>query len=77
MAPTFVWNIMLKARGAVRLPGSPVAGEGIRGISSGVASVMSRIATGARAPWMAFLRLKLSAAVWRSPTVFSLSRPET
>jgi hypothetical protein len=42
MAPTLVWNIMLNERGAVRLPGSPVAGEGMRAISSGLASVMSR-----------------------------------
>ncbi len=33
--------------------------------------------TGARAPWMAFLRLNASAAVCRSPTVLSLSRAET
>ena len=35
IAPTFVWNIMLNARGGVRLPGSPVAGEGMSAISSG------------------------------------------
>ena len=77
MAPTFVWNIMLNERGAVRLPGSPVAGDGISAISSSRASVMSLATTGARVPWIAFLRLKASAAVWRSPAVFSLSRAET
>ena len=68
---------MLKARGAVRLPGSPVAGEGMNVISAGCASVMSLAATGASVPWMAFLRLNASAAVWSWPTVFSLSRAET
>jgi hypothetical protein len=42
MAPTFVWNIMLNERASVREPGSPVAGDGMRGISSGFASVKSR-----------------------------------
>ena len=28
---TWVWNMRLKARGSVREPGSPVAGEGIFG----------------------------------------------
>jgi hypothetical protein len=28
-APTEVWNMRLKSRGAVRAPGVPVSGEGI------------------------------------------------
>ena len=68
---------MLNERGAVRLPGSPVAGDGINAISSGCASVMSFGCTGASVPWIAFLRLKLSAAVWSWPAVFSLSSAET
>ena len=73
MAPTFVWNIMLNERGGVRLPGSPVAGEGMSGNCSGVASVMSRGWTGSSVPWMAFFRLKDSAASWSSAAVRSLS----
>ncbi len=76
MAPTFVWNIMLNARGGVR-SGLPVAGEGIWPISSGLASVKSRGCTAASAPWTAFLRFSCSAAAWRSSVVFSLSRAET
>ena len=68
---------MLKERGGVRLPGSPVAGEGMRAISSGLASVMSRGETGSSFPWMARLRLKDSAWAWRSSAVRSLSRALT
>ena len=64
---------MLNERGAVRLPGSPVAGEGMRATSSGFASVMSRGRTAPSEPWMAFLRLKDSAASWSSAAVRSLS----
>ncbi len=41
---------MLKLRAGVRLPGSPVAGEGTNGISSGVACVKSRGWTGSSFP---------------------------
>lgn len=42
IAPTDVWNMRLKSRGAVSVPGSPVAGDGTSAYSEGSASVKSR-----------------------------------
>ena len=76
-APMYVWNIMLNERGGVRLPGSPVAGEGISAISSGFAAVMSRTSSGSSLPRTAFLRFSLEAFSWSSASVRSLSRADT
>ena len=73
----YVWNIMLNERGGVRLPGSPVAGEGMSGIWSAAAWVKSFGTTGSSFPWMAFFRLKVSAFSWSSASVASPSSAET
>ena len=76
-APRYVWNIMLKLRGGVRLPGSPVAGEGMSGISSGLAWVMSLAITGSSLPRTAFFRFRFSAFSCSSSVVRSPSSAET
>mmetsp|Transcript_43726 Transcript_43726/g.140421 ORF Transcript_43726/g.140421 Transcript_43726/m.140421 type:complete len:300 (-) Transcript_43726:372-1271(-) len=67
MAPTEVWNMRLKSRGAVSAPGLPVSGDGMRGCSSAVASVKSLSGERLSSPWRpAFFFIFVAIASARS-----------
>mmetsp|Transcript_19604 Transcript_19604/g.28289 ORF Transcript_19604/g.28289 Transcript_19604/m.28289 type:complete len:212 (-) Transcript_19604:442-1077(-) len=80
-APTWVWNMRLNSLGAVRAPGVPVAGEGIRASSSSVASATSFSSIGLSVPcFSAFFFIFLACfSAWScmSPDSSRLRYPST